>query len=160
MTDLRPKEEHTVLDNVYPKDEIFILGARFNDEDLSVEVRCCVPAGTYYTAKPIPYATAENYIRCLSQTSYLLGEHILAQRLIDVAVSAESFAKAAADYELYYRSVSMVFHKRVPRGEEFTLRLCLRNAKEIKRFDNDFLLFTFANERTVISGEMSFVQMK
>lgn len=159
MPDLNPKEMHTVLDEVYPKDEIFILGVHFNDEELSAEVRCCVPSGVFYTAKPIPYVTTENYVRCLSQTSYLLGEHILTEGLIETDVDAESFVRAAADYELYYRSISMVFHKRVPRGAEFVLKLSLKNAREIKRFEKDFLLFTFSNERTVISGEMSFVQM-
>lgn len=159
MNILNPKTMHTVLDEVYPKHEIFILGARFDDEETSVEVTCCFPAGVFYTVKRIPYVTAENFVRCLSQASYLLGEHLLAEHLMDVDVDVESFVKAAADYELYYRSLGMVFHKKVPRGEEFVLKLSLKNAREIKCFHEDFLLFTFANERTVISGEMSFVQI-
>ena len=160
MSDLNPKTMHTVLDEVYPKSELFILGVRFDDEELSVEVTCCVPTGVFYTAKPIPYVTTENYVRCLSQASYLFAEHLLTEGLIETDLDVASFVKAAADYELYYRSISMVFHQRVPRGEEFVLRLCLKNAREISRFDKDFLLFTFTNEKTVISGEMSFVQMK
>ncbi len=52
MSDINPKTMHTVLDEVYPRDEIFILGVHFDDEELSVEVTCCVPAGVFYTAKP------------------------------------------------------------------------------------------------------------
>ncbi|MEI6144184.1 MAG: hypothetical protein WCP91_01140 [Candidatus Berkelbacteria bacterium] len=113
-----------------------------------------------YRQAEIPYVTTENYVRCLSQTSYLLAEHLLTKGLIETNLDAASFVKAAADYELYYRSISMVFHQRVARGEDFVLRLCLKNAREISRFDKGFLLFTFTNEKTVISGEMSFVQMK
>lgn len=40
--------------------------------------------------------------------------------------------------------------------EEFEMHLTLKNWREIQRFQG-FVLFTFTNLRTVISGEMSFV---
>lgn len=150
---------HTVLDEVYPKDEIFVVDVQYNDDTLSVEVTCCVPADAFYTARPIPYVTTENYVRCLSQASYLLGEHLIASGLINADIDISSFVEAAANYKLYYRNINMVFHKLVPRGEEFVLKLNLENVREIKRLLKDILLFTFTNGKTVISGEMSFMQI-
>lgn len=146
-----------ILDLVYPPPEIYIREYSFDDQELGITVSCVVPATHHYTARPIPYVTAENYVRCLSQASYLLAEHALATRLLALeGLDADSFRRAAENYELYYRGLAMIFHQRVPRDTPFVMRLRLSNWRQIKRF-GDFLLFTFTNERTVISGEMSFV---
>src|SRR4030042_595024 len=154
---INPTKERTLLDDIYPKTQIFIELAEFPDNEPSVIVTCCFPANDYYTSKPIPYVTTENYVRCLSQASYLLAEHVLANHLSEVEASVETFKKAAADYELYYRNLAMTFHERVAKGQQFVLKLSIKNSREIKRLGKDFILFTFTNEKTVISGEMSFV---
>ncbi|MFA6428591.1 MAG: hypothetical protein WCW02_03560 [Candidatus Buchananbacteria bacterium] len=145
-----------ILELIYPPAEIYIVEYEFDDKDMAIKVICKVPQGSYYTAKPIPYVTAENYVRCLSQACYLLSEQVLDKKLIKTDISADNFRQAAADYELYYRNLAMTFHARVARGEEFKMRFSLKNWKEIKRI-NDYILFTFSNEKTVLSGEMSFV---
>lgn len=145
-----------VLQLVYPTENIYIVGYEFDDPLRAINVTCRVPINTSYTLTPIPYVTAENHVRCLSQASYLLADHILENRLLPIEVTVEAFRAAAARYELYYRSLAMTFHAQVRPGEEFRMSLVLKNWKEIKRFQ-DFILFTFTNQRTVISGEMSFV---
>ena len=158
MRIVNPTTEETILQRVYPESEIYIREAKFSDDGVAVEVTCCVPRTHFYTANPIPYVTAENYVRCLSQASYLLAEHALRNNLLpQLEVPVEAFLEAAANYELYYRSLSMVFHTRVARDEAFVLRLHIKNARTIRRLDRDYILFTFSNEKTVISGEMSFV---
>jgi len=155
---VNPTIEKTILQRVYPELEIYIREARFPDDGVEVDVTCYVPQTHFYTTNPIPYVTAENYVRCLSQTSYLLAEHALKNNLLpQLEVPVEAFLEAAANYELYYRSLYMVFHTRVARDEVFVLRLHIKNVRTIKRLDRDYILFTFSNERTVISGEMSFV---
>lgn len=146
----------SVLNLVYPSESIFIADWQFDSERPAADVTCRVPPGIAYTINPIPYVTAENYVRCLSQSCYLLAEHVLEHQLVSTEWTVEAFREAAAKYELYYRSLSMVFHARVAPGMEFPMRLALKNWKEIRRV-TDFLLFTFTNERTVISGEMTFV---
>lgn len=146
----------SVLTSVYPLDQIHIVEHHFNDDHRSVRVICLVPRTGYYTMKPIPYVTAENHVRCLSQASYVLAERLIEQRLIPVEISAETFRQAAADYALYYRNLGMTFHQLVPRGQPFPMVLHLQNWKEIRRLE-DFVLFTFASEKAAISGEMSFV---
>jgi hypothetical protein len=147
-----------ILKLLYPDDEIFIKGCSFNDKDLSVSAICCVPTNGY-AIKKIPYVTAENYVRCLSQTSYLLAHHILKNGLISIDVGETSFLKVMEDCELYYRNLSMTFHVRAEREERFVMDLSLKNFREIKTL-NDYILFTFVNKKIVISGEMSFVFLK
>ena len=153
-----PLWQRTILDDVYlNKDEIYIKAALFTLKKAFVDVICIVPNSRNYTARPIPYVTTENYVRCLSQTSYLLAEYALRNNLVKIETPVEAFLEAAANYELYYRNLAITFHERVERDHEFPLRLRLENTRQINRLDKDFILFTFANERTVISGEMSFV---
>lgn len=160
MYTVDPIAQPTVLDLVYPKNEIFVKQVYFAVGLLSADVVCLVPRDKLYTVRPIPYVTTENYVRCLSQTSYLLAEWALRRKLIKTEVSSEDFVAAAANYELYYRNLAMTFHERVDRDREFVLRLRIENARHIRRFGSDYILFNFANERTVISGEMSFAYVK
>ena len=148
--------QNNILQSLYPPEQIFITGYAFDDINLGITVTCCVPEGTQYSAPPIPYVTAENYVRCLSQACYLLAEHILDQRLLAVDMDVAVFRRAAVEWEIFYRNLAMTFHQRVTKGAPFEMRFTLKNWKEIRRLE-DFLLFTFTNARTVISGEMTFV---
>lgn len=145
-----------ILNRVYPPEQIFVNEYTFDDKELAINANCLIPKSIHYTARPIPYVTAENYVRCLSQSCYLLAEHVLENSLIPLDVDVDEFRKAAEDYELYYRSMAMTFHERIAVGEGFVMRFVLKNWREVKRMQ-DFILFTFTNHRTVISGEMSFV---
>ena len=146
----------TLLEKLYPPDEIFVGSPQYSENEPKVRVICCVPQSSIYTRTPIPYITAENYVRILSQASYLLSYYVLERKLISLDVSADEFLKAMLDFELYYRNLAMTFHKRVERGVKFNMTLHLKDWRVIKRM-SDFVLFTFENERTVISGEMSFI---
>jgi hypothetical protein len=146
----------TILDLIYPQDQIFVSDPRYDDEALEMTVQCCVPETIQYTLNHMPYLSAENYVRILSQTSYLLGHHVITCGLLPVAIKSETFVNAAVNLQLYYRNVAMTFHKVVRKGDAFHMTLCLASFKEIKRLD-DFIIFTFANKKTVIAGEMSFI---
>ncbi|MCR4277888.1 MAG: hypothetical protein NUV80_01740 [Candidatus Berkelbacteria bacterium] len=152
-----PHEEENFLTHHYPRKDVFVRKAEFLEGEVGVEVTCLVPKNRQYSKKPVPYATLENYVRCLSQACYLLVEHALREKLISVDVSVGEFLQAAANHEIYYRSLALHFHERAKRGEKFILKLSIKNVQEIKRLSKDYILFTFANERTVISGEMSFI---
>jgi len=148
-----------IVERLYPQDQIFVREYFFDDENFSITSYCVVPDLTQYTKFDIPYVTAENYVRCLSQSCNLLAENVLDKKLIDLDIDVENFRSAAESFELYYRSLAMNFHSRVRKGVEFETRFTLKNWREIKKI-NDFILFTFTNERTVISGEMSFVVVR
>lgn len=149
-----------ILKAIYPDDQIFVTPLEFNDQDLTLAVNCNVPIAMGYTRNPLNYITAENYVRILSQASYLLADYIISQKLIgSLTMPVEEFREAAVNYQLFYRNLNMVFHAVAKKGESFLMELILKDFKEIKRLD-DYFLFVFANRRTVISGEMSFVYKK
>lgn len=145
----------SILSLIYPDEEIYIKDFSFLTESLAVKTTIIVPEKSY-GKQMIPYVTAENYVRCLSQASYLLGYHILKHRLIKTTFDEKSFLNAMEKWQLYYRNLSMTFHHRAIRGEAFVMELELKNFKEIKRIE-EYLLFSFTNKKTVIGGEMSFV---
>ena len=145
-----------LLERLYPPDEIFVRNPRYSDTEPRMTVTCSVPESAGYTQKPIPYLSAENYVRILSQTSYLLSYYVLEKKLIPLEVTGAEFLKAMEDFELYYRNLAMTFHTRVEKGDSFEMTLHLKDWRVIKRM-SDFVLFTFENDRTVISGEMSFI---
>lgn len=65
-------------------------------------------------------------------------------------MSPEEFARAAVDHELYYHTVpAQTFHARIGKDIPFTMKLTFTEARE----KGGFVLFRFAVERTVISGD-------
>ncbi len=142
----------SILSIIYPEQEIFIKKFSFSKNELSIKITCEVPIQSY-VKNSIPYITAENYVRCISQASYLLAYHVLKNKLISTKINEISFLKEMENYELYYRNMSMTFHKKQKRGEKFEMELTLKSFNEIK----DFILFTFSIKRNCISGEMSFI---
>lgn len=145
-----------ILERIYPNDQIFVRNPRFPSNLPMLLIDCVVPKGAGYSTKPIPYVTAENYVRILSQASYLLAHNIITNNMVQIDISPEDFLRAMEDFQLYYRNLALTFHERVERGRVFEMELNLRNIRVIRRLQ-DFIIFTFANKRTVISGEMSFV---
>lgn len=147
-----------VLKLIYPEHEIFVRPILFNKDNLSMEVKCNVPKSTGYTNSIVPYVTAENYTRILSQTCYLLADLLFQQEALPlkITISSTEFRQAVMKYQLYYRNLAMTFHEQVEKGSEFHMTLLLKDFREISRID-DFVIFSFHNKRSVISGEMSFV---
>jgi hypothetical protein len=148
-----------ILEILYPANEIFVKNFIFNDDKMAIEVECLIPSQKNYTKKLVPYVTTENYVRCLSQTSYLLAHHLIKEKILSFKIDEDEFIKAMADYDLYYRNLAMTFHYRTKKDEGFKMILELKNVREIKNLNNS-LLFVFSNKRTVISGEMSFIYVK
>jgi hypothetical protein len=148
-----------ILEILYPANEIFVKNFIFNDDKMAIEVECLIPSQKNYTKKLVPYVTTENYVRCLSQTSYLLAHHLVKEKILSFEIDEDEFIKAMANYDLYYRNLAMTFHYRTKKDEGFKMILELKNVREIKNLNNS-LLFVFSNKRTVISGEMSFIYVK
>jgi hypothetical protein len=121
-----------------------------------VVVTCKVPKSISYTVRPVPYITAENYVRILSQSCYILAYHVIEKKMVKIPISPEKFLEAMKNYQLYYRHLEMTFHSNMKRGESFEMELNLEEIKEIKKI-SDFIIFKFSNKRDVISGEMSFI---
>ena len=54
-----------LLNRIYPQDQIFVHNPRFEKDLPILRVDCIVPKNGGYAIKPIPYVTAENYVRIL-----------------------------------------------------------------------------------------------
>lgn len=145
-----------ILETLYKPGEVWVSGALYDPRRPHMTVTCRVPRGQQYTAREITYVTAENYVRILSQACYLLAYHVVEKKLVPLEVTLEDLVHAMLGHELYYRNLSMTFHERVAREEPFTMTLELVDFRSVRRV-TDFVIFSFKNHRTVISGEMSFV---
>lgn len=148
-----------ILKLLYPKDEIFVKEYTFKKEGCAIKSQCLVPLTANYSSSLVPYVTAENHLRCLSQNSYLLAQHLIRNKLLNPSLTEDAFISSMLKFELQYRHLAMTFHQKVDKGKLFEIVLELKNFREIKGL-NDSLLFVFSNKRTVISGEMSFICSK
>ncbi len=154
----------TILDSLYDPKEIFVEDVKFQQDkrERPVIITTCQVPKTYYTARPIPYVTTENYMRCFSQISYIFSHHILVHELIPVELSGDIFVEAVINWEAYYRSLLIKFHEQIDKGVPFVIQITLTNFREIRRSQN-FTLFTFVidkgvkDARSAISGKMTFV---
>ncbi len=145
-----------LLKSIYPENEIFVAPLEFNEADRSLILNCNVPPTSGYTVGNLSYITAENYVRILSQSCYVLAEKLIEGNTLALDITIEQFRKAAIEYQLFYRNLAMTFHSLTEKGQSFLMTLSLKDFKEIKRMD-DYVLFSFENKRCVISGEMSFI---
>ena len=153
-------EAMELLRKVYPPQGIFINNPHFAQARPELHITCCVPQDQQYTLVEIPYVSAENYVRILSQACYILAYNSIRCGHVKIErVSESDFVHAMLRMELYYRNLAMTFHQRTLKGENFKMTLKLVDYKEIHRF-GDFVLFSFVSDKTVISGEMSFVYVK
>ncbi|MFZ4648738.1 MAG: HD domain-containing protein [Patescibacteria group bacterium] len=148
-----------LLEYLYPINEIFVKNTVFTNENRGIEVDCIVPSGGKYTNEVVSYVTAENYVRCLSQASYLLTDHLIKNGLIPFKISESEFIQAMISCELYYRDLMIRFHKKIKKNESFKIVLRLKDCARLNRLDNS-LLFSFKTARTAISAEISFIFIK
>jgi hypothetical protein len=155
---IEPLITETVLDLIYPKDEIFIREFWPSGDRIGAKIVCLVPASGGYTVQPIPYVTAENYVRCLSQAGYLLMEHALAHGLLPhLDKTVDQFHSAARRFEIFYHHLAMKFGVLYQRGVPFDLRIEVKNSRRTRQIGQDRILIAFATELTVIRAEMTLV---
>lgn len=138
--------------SIYPDEEIFVKSVAAGEKDNSIIIEFVVPQGSSYTDLPIPYVSAEQYVRCLSQLSYLVGFLlVLPEENFD-----ENLCKSLRDkFRMYYRKINyMKFRKLVGRGEPFKVSATY---SDIKRYKQDRLLVKIDFTGKVIEGTVDFV---
>jgi hypothetical protein len=145
-----------IVELIYPPDQIYIANPMYQDSIIAMDVECLVPTGGQYTINRIPYVSAENQVRILSQTCFLFAEHIISTNLIHLGITAEEFREAAISYRLQYRKLNLNFPREATRGTPFPMRFTLENWRRVRRI-NDYIIFTFANRSAVTWGKAEFV---
>ncbi|MCD6270252.1 hypothetical protein J7J23_00545 [bacterium] len=145
--------ERKILKHFYPLDEIFVRFFHILSDGKTIETVCNVPKDNYNTAKPIWHVTAEDYIQCLNQTAYLFCYFLIKNKIVPLSLSETDFFKEGEEYKFYYRKLNLSFYRLVEKEKEFRVRMSLKKFKQIK----NLTLLSFLIEKTVISGEISFI---
>ena len=150
--------ERKILSHFYQPNEIFINHfnlLRNGKGSHGIEAICSVPMDNYNTANPIWHVTAEDYIQCLNQTAYLLTYNFIKNKLVPLRLSEEKFFRKGEEYKFYYRRLDLSFYRLVEKEKEFRIRMFLKRFKVFKNFD----ILSFIIEKTVISGQISFIYL-
>lgn len=116
-----------VLATLYPPDAVFVDQVRHvNPVNQSIIGRCRVPEGHAYTHVPVPYVTAEEYTRCISQLSYLLVAALVQDGRTTTSIATlEEFLARMRSCTLWYRKCDLHYRRQVRKGEVFELTLTL-----------------------------------
>ena len=85
-----------------------------------------VPLLPSYSVQPINYVTAEQYVRCLSQLSYVLVGMLIKHEILQFGTADyAAFKQLVADCKLYFLRTDLSYRQKVLRDEPFGLKLTL-----------------------------------
>lgn len=150
-----------ILKKIYPENEIFVNHYFFNDKNKLIEASCIVPMESNYAKNLVPYVTAENFIRCISQSSYLLSHHLIKEKILPIEISEKEFLSGAKNYDFYYRNLPPIkFIKKINKGETFKLIIDLQKVRRIKNLNDSFFFTFFIQKTIIIGGETTFIYKK
>lgn len=122
------REVSEILDFLYPGNQFFVSGFKWESAKYcQASFGCNVPKSSIYTKIPIPYVSAEQYIRCISQISYVyIGQLIKSGKITEVNFS--KFLTLMKNYKLWFRITNVKYCKEISKGQDFNLSV---NLKEI-----------------------------
>lgn len=144
-----------LLSILYEKDEIFLQDIIFNKNEKSLIGKFLIQNKSY-SKKPVNYVTAENFVRCFSQSAYTLAylltkENILPESILNL--NEKLFKKKMENLEMFYKDIHIGFHKKVTREESFEIKIVLENFKSIREFE----IFYFKVKSGPVDGNMKLV---
>lgn len=128
------------LNSIYPVDGIFVRRATLYPDRREVVVTCAIPEGVAYTSQPVPYATKEHQVRCLSQGTYALVGGLLESGIPLIEgqqtplIGRDEFLERQQEFQLFYRREDLVYKRNVPTGQEFQFTIRLGNAERRRQF--------------------------
>lgn len=130
------EEVKEILSLLYPLEEIFVTDILlYFKPGQMMRLSCFVPLHKSYTHQPFSYVTAEQYIRCLSQASYLLMGLLIRDRMVGSnQIDFEDFKKLMINQEIWFRRSNIKYLKNVPKQTEFVIEVKLVEIKTVKQF--------------------------
>lgn len=123
---------------------------------LGIVAVCKVPSEIQYGRTPIRYVTGENYIRCISQMAYLLGEFAIERGWLPNAPLVETYRRAAIAWELKYLQQHLRYREDIPRDRSFVLRMHLKSERALRRFGTLWVLSAILPPHQAVGGEVQF----
>ena len=125
----------------------------YSAEQKSATGRFVVPHSQSYTRQPIEYVTAEQYVRCLSQLSYVVVGFLIQDKVADFDFTDfEMFKRLMVECKMWFRRSDLRYLKNVPKGKSFSLLLTLKKVSTLRVFSICVLEIS-----DVIRGELEFV---
>jgi len=113
----------------------------------------CRTAFPLVHSQPIEYVTAEQYVRCLSQLSYVLVGFLIQDKVADFDFADyETFKRLMVECKMWFRRSDLRYLKNIPKGADFELSLTLKEVGTLRVFSICVLEIG-----GVIRGELEFV---
>ena len=142
-----------LLEMFYLPEAIYLTDLHFSKQEKLADGRFVVPSAHSYTPKPIPYVTAEQYMRCLSQLSYVLVGFLIQSQVTDFTFADnETFKRLMIECQMWFRRSTLRYLKNIPKDTEFQLTLVLKEVSTLSVFAVCTLEVS-----GVIRGELEFV---
>lgn len=145
---------HKLLELLYLPGAIYLQEVtKYSAEQKSITGRFSVPLLTSYSVKPFNYVTAEQYVRCLSQLSYVLIGFLIQNKIADFNfTNFDKFKELMTEQKMWFRQSDLNYHKNIPKETEFDLSLTLKETRTARIFSICVLEIS-----GVISGKLEFV---
>lgn len=125
----------------------------YSAERKSATGRFSVPRSHSYTRQPIEYVTAEQYVRCLSQLSYVVVGFLIQDKVADFDFADyETFKRLMVECNMWFRRSDLRYLKNISKGADFELSLALKEVGTLRVFSICVLEIS-----GVIRGELEFV---
>ncbi len=125
----------------------------YSAERKSATGRFSVPRLPSYSRQPFEYVTAEQYVRCLSQLSYVVVGFLIQDRVADLDFADyETFKRLMIEHKMWFRRSNLHYLKNIRKGTDFELSLTLKKVGTIRVFSLCVLEIN-----GVIRGELEFV---
>lgn len=145
----------TILDLLYKPEAVFLKEiSDYSVDERTATGRFSVPMHPSYTKEPFEYVTAENYIRCLSQLSYVLVGLLIEDSCPSLTFAdIQSFNKLMTEQKMWFRQSDIHYVKNTKKDTEFIITLNLKSV-DMRRA---FVVCTLLIGGGILRGELEFV---
>ena len=125
-----------VLDLLYKPDAVYLKEiSSYSTENKVVTGHFSIPLQPSYTKESFGYVTAENYIRCLSQLSYVLVGFLIEDGYPGSTFACtETFNRLMVEQKMWFRWSDIHYSKNTAKNTNFPIILKLKNVKIWKAF--------------------------
>lgn len=149
-----PARDKSILNILYLPEAIYLQKiVTYYPEQKKATGRFYVPMAHSYTHQPIEYVTAEQYVRCLSQLSYVLVGSLIQDRIADFDFTDfETFKRLMKECKMWFRRSDLRYVKNTLKEAEFELSLTLKEVRTLRVFSVCVLEIG-----GVVRGELEFV---
>ena len=144
-----------LLELFYESEAIYLQKIVYDAVGKTITGQFIVPSGTTYSRVAVDYVTAEQYMRCLSQLSYVLVGFLVRDGVIGKgSMNFSRFQRFMTASLLWLRRSKLHYHTHVGREVPFELTLQVVATRLLR---GQFATCTLSVGGAIIRGELEFV---